>query len=84
MGICDIVPDESDAVFSLPQQYYISTFTGWRDKSLQPQIYQPMRDHYRELAPLACGMYVADYDPNCDDANVRSSEPVCLPLLTLL
>jgi hypothetical protein len=70
ISVADIEPNEVDAVFSLPQKYYISTFTQWMDSKLQPQVYEPMRTYYRQCAQVACGMYVADYDPNCDDANV--------------
>jgi hypothetical protein len=70
MCICDIVPDEADASLSIPQQYYISTVTGWYDQSRSSAIRQEMRDHYKRALPVACGTYVADYDPNCDDANV--------------
>ncbi|KAH8721693.1 hypothetical protein BGZ61DRAFT_530219 [Ilyonectria robusta] len=57
-----VTPDEDDAVFSLPQQYYISTFSGWKDPSLRPLIQTTMRDSYRQAETVACGMYVADFD----------------------
>ncbi|KAF2099879.1 oxidoreductase, FAD-binding protein [Rhizodiscina lignyota] len=69
--IADIEADEEDAAFSLPQQKYISTFTGWKDPTLQPSIYRPMRERYKRLSSVACGMYVADYDITCDDANMK-------------
>lgn len=71
MCICDIIPDEDDAVLSMPQQYYISTITQWKDPAHEPGIYQHMRDRYKRALPVACGVYVADYDVTCDDANVR-------------
>lgn len=82
---CDIVPDEVDSAVSIPQQYYISTITQWTDPKLEPGIYQPMRDRYRRALPAAAGVYVADYDVTCDDANVRNSHctttnPVHVPL----
>ncbi|TPX08044.1 uncharacterized protein E0L32_010244 [Thyridium curvatum] len=66
---CDIVPDEVDSAVTIPQQYYISTITQWTDPKLEPQIYQPMRDRYRRALPVSAGVYVADYDVTCDDAN---------------
>jgi hypothetical protein len=77
--MADILPDEEDAAFSLPQQLYISSFTGWKDPKLQPGIYDHMRQRYRRILPVACGMYVADFDVTCDDANVsRVSRPLKL------
>lgn len=55
-------PDEKDAVFSIPQQYYISTFTGWRDPALQPRIRQAMSESYKIAESVACGIYIADFD----------------------
>lgn len=66
--ICDIVPDESDASLSIPQKYYISTVSGWNDER-GPAVSQAMRDRYRRALPVACGTYVADYDPTNDEAN---------------
>lgn len=68
--ICDIVPDESVASLSIAQKYYISTVTGWLDKTKGPAIKQRMADRYRRAIPVACGTYAADYDPNVEDANV--------------
>lgn len=69
--VCDIVPDENESALSIPQQYYISTITGWTDTSLEPGIKQAVRDRYRKALPVSCGTYIADYDVTCDDANVR-------------
>lgn len=44
--------------------------TGWYDAKRGPAIRQRMRDFYRRALPVACGTYVADYDPTCEDANV--------------
>jgi len=55
--------DERDHLCALPQQYYISTFTQWMEKSLQPGIYDLMADAYAKLYPLAAEIYVADWDP---------------------
>ncbi|KAF4900660.1 hypothetical protein CGCF415_v010070 [Colletotrichum fructicola] len=61
--MCDtLTPDENDAVFSLPQQYYISTFSGWKDSALVPKIRDTMRRTYEMASTVACGMYIADYD----------------------
>ncbi|KAH8703029.1 oxidoreductase, FAD-binding protein [Talaromyces proteolyticus] len=68
---CDIVPDEEDAVLSLPQDLYISTVTGWTDPKLEPAIYQNMRDHYRRAFPVAVGQYITELDVNNDDANTK-------------
>ncbi|KAF5025076.1 hypothetical protein F66182_2845 [Fusarium sp. NRRL 66182] len=68
---CDIVPDEEDACLSLPQDLYISTITGWTDPSLEPAIYQPMRDRYRRAFPVAVGQYITEIDVNNDDANCK-------------
>lgn len=68
---CDIVADEEDSAVSIPQQYYISTITQWTDPSLEPGIYQPMRDRYKATLPVAAGTYVADYDVTNDEANGR-------------
>ncbi|KAH7133882.1 hypothetical protein EDB81DRAFT_695589 [Dactylonectria macrodidyma] len=62
-------PDESDAVFSIPQQYYISTFSGWKDPALQPQIRNIMQSSYQRAESVACGIYVADFDRSSDAAH---------------
>lgn len=54
--------DEADAVFSIPQQYYISTFSGWKDASLQDQVRKVVKQSYKQAESVACGMYVADFD----------------------
>ncbi|KAK4936408.1 hypothetical protein LTR10_022682 [Elasticomyces elasticus] len=56
--------NERDHLCGLPQQYYISTFTQWMDKSLQPGIYDFMANAYAKLYPYAAGMYIADWDPS--------------------
>ncbi|KAF9878350.1 hypothetical protein CkaCkLH20_04388 [Colletotrichum karsti] len=66
-------PDERDAVFSLPQQYYISTFTGWKDPSLVHSIQENMKRTYGKASTIACGMYIADYDQSSD--SLHSPEP---------
>ncbi|KAK7214369.1 hypothetical protein V2G26_002372 [Clonostachys chloroleuca] len=79
MCICDIKPDEDgDALLSMPQQYYISTITQWKDPGLEPDIYQHMRDRYKQALPAACGIYVADYDVTCDDSNGKVMSDVAL------
>lgn len=70
---CDIVPDEEDAVLSLPQELYISTITGWTDPSLEPAIYQPMIEKYRRAFPVAVGQYITEIDVNNEEANVSFS-----------
>ncbi|KAF4834367.1 FAD-linked oxidoreductase azaL [Colletotrichum tropicale] len=61
--MCDtLTPDENDAVFSLPQQYYISTFSGWKDSALVPKVRDTMRRTYGKASTVACGMYIADFD----------------------
>lgn len=70
MCVCDIVPDEGESALSIPQQYYISTITGWTDTKLEPAVQQVMRDRYRRALPVSCGTYIADYDTTCEDANV--------------
>jgi hypothetical protein len=67
---CEVTPDEEDTVLSLPQDLYISTFTGWTDPTLEPAIYEPMRDRYKRALQVAMGMYVADFDVSYDDTNV--------------
>ncbi|ETS80071.1 hypothetical protein PFICI_07600 [Pestalotiopsis fici W106-1] len=57
-----ITPDESDAVFSLPQQYYISTFSGWKDPARKAEILKVMEASYKKAELVSCGMYVADFD----------------------
>lgn len=59
----DTFPNDSDHMCSLPQQYYISTFTHWKDKALSAHIHKPMAEHYSKLYATAAGMYVADYNP---------------------
>ncbi|KAL2670506.1 hypothetical protein Neosp_014294 [[Neocosmospora] mangrovei] len=54
--------DEADAVLSIPQQYYISTFSGWKDASLQTKVRKVMQQSYNQAESVACGMYVADFD----------------------
>ncbi|KAK1690029.1 hypothetical protein BDP55DRAFT_691419 [Colletotrichum godetiae] len=61
--ICDTIrPDEKDAVFSIPQQYYISTFSGWKDPALVPRVRETMRTSYKKAEAVACGIYSADFD----------------------
>ncbi|KAK1536302.1 uncharacterized protein CCOS01_01622 [Colletotrichum costaricense] len=61
--ICDTIkPDERDAVFSIPQQYYISTFSGWKDPALVPRVRETMRASYKKAEAVACGIYSADFD----------------------
>ncbi|KPM40129.1 hypothetical protein AK830_g6427 [Neonectria ditissima] len=61
--MCDTTsPNEEDAVFSIPQEYYISTFRGWKDPSVQPRVEEMMRNSYKKAESVACGMYVADFD----------------------
>lgn len=63
LSICDTTnPDEGDTVFSLPQEYYISTFSGWKDPSLRSQVQETMREEYMKAETVACGIYVADFD----------------------
>ncbi|KAH8707126.1 oxidoreductase, FAD-binding protein [Phaeosphaeriaceae sp. PMI808] len=76
--ICDIVPDEDEASLSIPQKYYISTVTGWYDTKRGPAIRQTMLDHYKRALPVACGTYVADYDPTCEDANGKPMSDTAL------
>ncbi|KAF7535071.1 hypothetical protein G7054_g5714 [Neopestalotiopsis clavispora] len=64
--------DEKDAVFSLPQQYYISTFSGWKDTALRAGILETMRASYKEADLVSCGMYIADFDPS--SSSVQPSE----------
>lgn len=59
----DSYPSDNDHLCSLPQQYYISTFTHFKDKALRGTMEKPMADIYSKLYPLAAGMYVADYNP---------------------
>ncbi|KAF2815570.1 FAD-binding domain-containing protein [Mytilinidion resinicola] len=69
---CHSYPDDNDHLCALPQQYYISTFTHWKEKSLEPKIYEPMADIYAKLYPLGVGMYIADYNPFDErQANVK-------------
>ena len=77
---CDIEPDEEDAALSLPQDLYISTITGWTDPALEPQIMQPMKDHYRRAFPVAVGQYITEIDVNDDDANVSVPALLSLPV----
>lgn len=63
--------DEADAVFSIPQQYYISTFSGWKDTSLQPKVRQVMQQSYKQAETVASGMYIADFDQS--PGSVQSS-----------
>jgi hypothetical protein len=82
LSIADIVADEEDAVFSVSQQYYVSAFTGWTDTSREQETQQHFRQRYKNMLPVSCGMYVADYDVSCDDANV--SHPLYLILQSSL
>lgn len=70
MCVCDIIPDEEESALSIPQQYYISTITGWTNTKLEPEVQKVMRDRYRRALPVSCGTYIADYDTTCEDANV--------------
>ncbi len=73
ISVVDSVPDEEDAAISLPQQYYISSFTGWMDPKREPAIRDFYRDRYKRMLSVSGGCYVADYDVTCDDANVSRS-----------
>ncbi|KAM0328718.1 hypothetical protein ACHAQA_005131 [Verticillium albo-atrum] len=70
-------PDESDAVLSIPQQYYISTFTGWKEPSLAPTLRETMRESYQQAETVACGIYIADFD----QTKTRTHSPT-LPVWT--
>jgi hypothetical protein len=70
MCFVDIYPDENETCISLPQELYISTITGWTDPRLEPAIYQPMCDRYRNAWSVANGQYITELDVNKDDANV--------------
>lgn len=70
----DIYPSDKDHLCSLPQQYYISTFTHYKDKTAGGHGEIQMAEHYSRLYPLAAGMYVADYNPFDDyQKNVSQS-----------
>ncbi|KAM3414782.1 hypothetical protein BST61_g9933 [Cercospora zeina] len=68
---CDIVPDETDAALSLPQDLYISTITGWTDPSLEPNIKNHMPERYARTFPVAIGQYITEIDPNNETANCQ-------------
>ncbi|KAJ4250195.1 hypothetical protein NW762_012010 [Fusarium torreyae] len=55
-------PDENDSVFSLPQQYYISTFSGWKAPELSSKVKEQMEEAYQKAETVACGMYIADFN----------------------
>ncbi|RMZ84309.1 hypothetical protein DV738_g502, partial [Chaetothyriales sp. CBS 135597] len=71
MCFVDIYPDEKETCISLPQELYISTITGWTDPKLEPAIYQPMRNHYRNAFSVANGQYITELDVNNEDANCK-------------
>lgn len=75
MCFVDIYPDENETCISLPQELYISTITGWTDPRLEPAIYQPMCDRYRNAWSVANGQYITELDVNKDDANVMCGLP---------
>ncbi|KAL1903736.1 hypothetical protein Sste5344_010573 [Sporothrix stenoceras] len=64
--------DETDAVFSLPQKYYISTFSGWKNPELRDPIRAVMRQSYAKANTVACGMYIADFDPSPESTHSRT------------
>ncbi|KAJ3937967.1 uncharacterized protein N0V96_011966 [Colletotrichum fioriniae] len=75
--ICDTIkPDERDAVFSIPQQYYISTFSGWKDAALVPRVRETMRASYKKAEAVACGIYSADFDQSKN--SLHSPKPTAL------
>ncbi|KAH6964713.1 hypothetical protein DER45DRAFT_627111 [Fusarium avenaceum] len=55
-------PDETDSVFSLPQQYYISTFSGWKSPDLTSKVHEVMKESYEKAETVASGMYIADFN----------------------
>lgn len=61
---CHSFPKEDEHLCTLPQEFYISTFTRWQNKSLEPGIREPMAKIYGSLYPKSVGMYVADYNPH--------------------
>ncbi|CAK7232408.1 hypothetical protein SBRCBS47491_008258 [Sporothrix bragantina] len=67
--------DETDAVFSLPQKYYISTFSGWRNPELRLPIRAAMRKSYAKAFTVACGMYIADFDPSPESTHPQTVSP---------
>ncbi|CAK7218980.1 hypothetical protein SEUCBS140593_003738 [Sporothrix eucalyptigena] len=69
--------DETDAVFSIPQKYYISTFSGWKNPELRAPIRAAMRQSYAKAFTVACGMYIADFDPSPD-----TTHPQTMPVWT--
>ncbi|KAF2220996.1 oxidoreductase, FAD-binding protein [Elsinoe ampelina] len=67
--LASIVADEQDAAFSVAQDMYISSFTGWTDTSLEPAVNTHMKERYRALLPVSSGMYMADFNVVDDYAN---------------
>lgn len=69
--ISDSIPRPGECAFSLPQRFYVSTFTGWTDRHANSDdMKQHMRRLYRQVEKVSCGMYVADYDATDDTENV--------------
>lgn len=62
-------PDENDAVFSLPQEYYISTFSGWKSPSLGPKVHNVMKESYEKAETVACGIYIADFNASSNSTH---------------
>ncbi|GAB7355900.1 hypothetical protein MBLNU459_g6547t1 [Dothideomycetes sp. NU459] len=74
-----VTPSEDEcAGCSLPQQYYVATFTGWRDEGLDSKVQDRMRKAYREVEKVGCGMYVADYDADDQTGEVNVMTPSAL------
>lgn len=62
INVLDYYPDERNQVISIPQQYYISTMTCWKDASWDSEMRNWMLNTYNKLDKLSLGQYIADLD----------------------
>ncbi|OCL12642.1 FAD-binding domain-containing protein [Glonium stellatum] len=60
--VADYYPDERDQALSLPQKYYISTMSCWRDPRRDQVMRKWMLDTYSRAGEVSCGQYAADFD----------------------
>ena len=59
--ICDTF-HFGDLAYSLPSEYYISTFLVWEDQRDDEKHRIWLKDTYTEVAKVSCGTYIADFD----------------------
>jgi hypothetical protein len=60
-----------DLAYSLPSEYYIATYLVWSDAKDDEKHKTWLKEEYRKVADVSCGIYVADFDANMRMTKVR-------------